>query len=119
MSGSVIFNFVENKFAIFEIFGRENKLESVVHLLRGRIEDTTLPVEKVDILVSEWMGYFLLFEGMLDSFIYARDNHLAKGGTILPNRCNLSIVGCSDTGNVQIDVNTAIGDCKITVYCYK
>ncbi|RZC40309.1 protein arginine N-methyltransferase 1 [Asbolus verrucosus] len=61
-----------------------------------RIEDTDLPVEKVDIIVSEWMGYFLLFEGMLDSFIYARDRHLAPGGLILPNKCNLSLVGCSD-----------------------
>jgi hypothetical protein len=34
---------------------------------------------KIDILVSEWMGYFLLFEGMLDSVLYARDRYLAKG----------------------------------------
>lgn len=69
-----------------------------MHLIRGRIEDTNLPVERVDVLVSEWMGYFLLFEGMLDSFIYARDNHLVQGGTVLPNRCNISLVGCSDMG---------------------
>lgn len=86
---------------------RENHLESVIHLLRGRIEDTALPIEKVDILVSEWMGYFLLFEGMLDSFIYARDNHLAVGGTVLPNRCNLSLVGCSDMGNNNIYIYVA------------
>lgn len=42
------------------------------------------------------MGYFLLFEGMLDSVIYARDNHLAPGGLLLPNRCNISIVGLGD-----------------------
>lgn len=39
------------------------------------------------------MGYFLLFEGMLDSVIYARDNYLREGGHILPNRCSISIVG--------------------------
>lgn len=71
-------------------------MHETIHLIRGRVEDTQLPVEKVDILVSEWMGYFLLFEGMLDSFIYARDNHLVNGGTVLPNRCTMSIVGCSD-----------------------
>lgn len=42
------------------------------------------------------MGYFLLFEGMLDSVIYARDHHLAPGGLLLPNRCNISIVGLGD-----------------------
>lgn len=77
-------------------------MQEKVHLIRGRIEDTNLPVEKVDVLVSEWMGYFLLFEGMLDSFIYARDNHLKQGGIVLPNRCNISLVGCSDIGNSKL-----------------
>ncbi|KAK5643429.1 hypothetical protein RI129_007274 [Pyrocoelia pectoralis] len=76
---------------------RENNLYDAIHLIRGRIEDTPLPVDKVDIIISEWMGYFLLFEGMLDSFIYARDNHLSANGVILPNRCNISLVGISDS----------------------
>lgn len=78
---------------------RANNLQERIHLIKGRIEETELPVQKVDILISEWMGYFLLFEGMLDSFIYARDNHLKEGGLLLPNRCNISIVGCCDTGS--------------------
>lgn len=57
------------------------------------MEDTALPQEKFDIIISEWMGYFLLFEGMLDSIIYARDKHLKPGGTILPNRCTMHLVG--------------------------
>lgn len=28
---------------------------------------------QVDVIVSEWMGYTLLFETMLDSVLYARD----------------------------------------------
>lgn len=81
-------------------------MQDKVHLMRGRIEDTNLPIEKVDVLVSEWMGYFLLFEGMLDSFIYARDNHLKKGGLVLPNRCNISLVGCSDMGMRTLNLIT-------------
>merc|ERR1719431_1698647 len=38
---------------------RENQLEQVVTLVRGRLEETELPYEKYDIIVSEWMGYFL------------------------------------------------------------
>ncbi|KAG5887144.1 hypothetical protein JTB14_024253 [Gonioctena quinquepunctata] len=75
---------------------RENNFQDKIHLIKGQLERIELPVEKVDIIVSEWMGYFLLFEGMLDSFIYARDAFLKPGGLILPNRCNISIVGVSD-----------------------
>ena len=35
-----------------------------------------LPVEHVDIVISEWMGYCLLFESMLDSVLFARDKWL-------------------------------------------
>lgn len=34
--------------------------------LQGTVESVDLP-EKVDIIISEWMGYFLLRESMLDS----------------------------------------------------
>ncbi len=40
---------------------------------KGRLEDLGLDKEqKFDAIVSEWMGYFLLYEGMLDTVIYAR-----------------------------------------------
>ena len=60
-----------------------------VQFLKGRLEDIEMPFEKVDIIISEWMGYFLFFEGMLDSIIYGRNNYLKEGGLILPNRCNI------------------------------
>ena len=41
------------------------------------MEKTELP-EKVDLIVSEWMGYFLLREAMFDSVIFARDKWLAR-----------------------------------------
>ncbi|XP_053681134.1 uncharacterized protein LOC128732001 [Anopheles nili] len=74
---------------------RKNNIENI-RFVKGRLEDTELPVEKVDIIVSEWMGYFLLFEGMMDSVIYARKKYLREGGLILPNRCNISIAGYGD-----------------------
>lgn len=33
-------------------------------------------MEKVDIIISEWMGYFLFYESMLDTVIFARDKWL-------------------------------------------
>ncbi|XP_067633862.1 uncharacterized protein Art3 [Eurosta solidaginis] len=71
---------------------KRNNINNVT-LVKGRLEDTALPQEKFDIIISEWMGYFLLFEGMLDSIIYARDTHLKHDGLLLPNRCTMSLVG--------------------------
>ncbi|XP_016975558.1 protein arginine N-methyltransferase 1 [Drosophila rhopaloa] len=71
---------------------RKNKVDNV-QLIKGRLEDTNLPEDKYDIIISEWMGYFLLYESMLDSIIYARDNHLNPNGIILPSRCTLSLLG--------------------------
>lgn len=67
-----------------------------VQLLKGRLEDTELPEAKYDVIISEWMGYFLLYEAMLDSIIYARENHLKPNGIILPNRCTLHLLGIND-----------------------
>jgi type I protein arginine methyltransferase len=42
------------------------------------MEEVELPVEKVDIIISEWMGYFLLYESMLDTVLVARDKYLVS-----------------------------------------
>ena len=51
--------------------------------LKGKMEEVKLPVDKVDIIISEWMGYFLLFESMIDAVIFARDKYLAPSGVLL------------------------------------
>ncbi|KAF7813912.1 Protein arginine N-methyltransferase 1.1 [Senna tora] len=55
-----------------------NGLSNVITVLKGKIEEIELPVAKVDIIISEWMGYFLLFENMLDTVLYARDKWLVS-----------------------------------------
>jgi hypothetical protein len=45
--------------------------------------------EKVDVLVSEWMGYFLLRESMLDPVINARQRWLKPGGACYPSHASL------------------------------
>lgn len=56
----------------------------VITLVKGKIEEVELPVDKVDIIVSEWMGYCLLYESMLDTVLFARDKWLVSG-TFLVN----------------------------------
>ncbi len=50
-----------------------NGLGDKITCLRGMIEEVVLPVEHVDVIISEWMGYCLLYEAMLPSVIWARD----------------------------------------------
>lgn len=92
---------------------RENNLENTIQTVKGRLENTKLD-DKVDIIVSEWMGYFLLFEGMLDSVIYARDNCLKPGGLLLPNRCNISLVA-----NGDVETHKKLIEFWSDVYGYK
>ncbi|XP_037553628.1 protein arginine N-methyltransferase 3 [Nematolebias whitei] len=80
---------------------RSNHLEDIVTLIKGRIEDIKLPVEKVDIIISEWMGYFLLFESMLDSVLHAKDLYLVDGGSVYPDLCNISLVAVGDAQKHQ------------------
>ncbi|KAG1666582.1 hypothetical protein FOA52_000549 [Chlamydomonas sp. UWO 241] len=59
----------------------------------GKVEELELPVEQVDVLVSEWMGYALLFETMLDSVLAARDKYLKPGGAMLPDIARIFVAG--------------------------
>jgi protein arginine N-methyltransferase 1 len=54
----------------------DNGYADTVEVIRGKMEEITLPVDYVDIIISEWMGYFLLYESMLDTVLYARDKYL-------------------------------------------
>ena len=42
------------------------------------------------------MGYFLLFESMLDTVLYARDKYLQPDGLMLPDRVTLNMVAIED-----------------------
>lgn len=46
-----------------------------ITVIQGKMEHVQLP-EKVDVIVSEPIGVFLLHERMLESYLYARDHWL-------------------------------------------
>lgn len=71
----------------------KNNFSHVISFVKSKIEEAVLPVEKVDIIISEWMGYFLLFESMLPSVLFARDKWLVEGGLVLPNQATMYIAG--------------------------
>lgn len=74
---------------------KQNNMEDKIEVIRGTVETVDLP-EKVEVIVSEWMGYALLHESMLNSVLYARDKWLQPGGIILPSKAELYIAPISD-----------------------
>ena len=82
-----------------------NNLDGKVKVLRGKVEELDLqPLltkhedeGKVDIIVSEWMGYCLLYESMLDSVIYARDKYLKPTGLMAPSHARMLIAPLVDS----------------------
>ena len=73
-----------------------NGMTNQITLLRGKMEEVTLPFPKVDIIISEWMGYFLLYESMLDTVLFARDNYLVPDGLIFPDKATMYIAAIED-----------------------
>lgn len=79
-----------------KIIVEKNGLKDKVTLFNAKVEEVELPVEKVDIIISEWMGYFLLYESMLDTVLYARDKWLAKDGLLFPDKATIYICAIED-----------------------
>lgn len=77
---------------------KANGYEETVKLIRGKVEEVSLPegVEQVDIIISEWMGYFLFYESMLDTVIVARDKWLKDEGLMFPDKATLYLCGIED-----------------------
>lgn len=55
-----------------------NGLDHIIKVIPGKIEELTLP-EQVDVIVSEPMGYMLINERMLETYLHAK-KFLKPGG---------------------------------------
>lgn len=101
-----------------------NGVDHIVTVIQGAVEDVILPEEDwdgmgvglaqeegdiefnddgrknqrvVDIILSEWMGYFLLRESMLDSLVRARDTFLKpKTGLMMPSHATMLLAPITD-----------------------
>ncbi|PWN30441.1 S-adenosyl-L-methionine-dependent methyltransferase [Jaminaea rosea] len=82
-----------------KVIVEKNGFGDVIHLVKGKLEDVDLglgPDGKVDVIISEWMGYFLLYESMLDTVLDARDKYLAPGGILMPDTATLYLSAVED-----------------------
>lgn len=80
---------------------KANNFEDIITVVRGKVEDITLPddITQVDIIISEWMGYALLYESMLDSVLVARDRFLKPGGVMAPSQTKM-LIGLCDASDI-------------------
>lgn len=86
---------------LLEGSGKEKEVQcsQVISVVHAMIEDLDKHIQikphSVDVLVSEWMGYCLLYESMLISVLYARDRWLKPGGAILPDTATIvRLINC-------------------------
>ncbi|CAF2070854.1 unnamed protein product [Rotaria magnacalcarata] len=71
-----------------------NHLQETIQVINKPIEDIDKFDENINIIISEWMGFYLFHESMLESVIYARDHFLnlpTRNDDITPDQ-NESIV---------------------------
>ena len=73
-------------------------------VFKGLAEEFTLGNYRADLIVSEWMGYFLINEHMLPSVIAVRDKWLKKEGLIIPQRASL-LIACYSADDLKMSAD--------------
>ncbi|VDK61841.1 unnamed protein product [Anisakis simplex] len=87
---------------------KDNNLEHIITVVHGKVEEIVeLPegIEKVDVIISEWMGYCLFYESMLNTVIYARDKWLKPDGAMFPDRAKLFLCAIEDRQYKEDKIN--------------
>lgn len=74
---------------------KANDCADIIEVRECKVEEMELS-EKVDIIISEWMGYFLFYESMLDTVLFARDKWLKPGGLMFPDKATLYLCAIED-----------------------
>lgn len=94
-----------------------NGMSDKITLLQGKMEEVELPFPKVDIIISEWMGYFLLYESMLDTVLYARDNYLNPNGLIFPDKATIYLGAIEDGDYKEEKIGCMVFPCSSSLVC--
>jgi type I protein arginine methyltransferase len=68
---------------VAKLLSVHNGFDHIVEVIHGKLEDITLP-EKVDIIISEPIGFLLVHERMLESYVQARIKFLKPDGLMMP-----------------------------------
>jgi histone-arginine methyltransferase CARM1 len=69
-------------------------------IIHGKVEEIELP-EKVDVIISEPIGFLLVHERMLESYVVARDRFLAPNGIMYPSSGSIFVAPYTDDSLYQ------------------
>lgn len=72
-----------------------NGFSPIIKVIHGDLTEVELP-EKVDIIISDWMGTCLFADSSLEPIIIARDKWLASDGVMFPSKARIVIGGIED-----------------------
>ncbi|KDO24558.1 hypothetical protein SPRG_20913 [Saprolegnia parasitica CBS 223.65] len=65
----------------------DNGFSDRITLIKGKVEEVELPVQHVDIIISEWMGYFLLYDCIKKIAMTEPLVDTVEGDAIVSNVC--------------------------------
>ncbi|MDH3583111.1 MAG: methyltransferase domain-containing protein [Phycisphaerae bacterium] len=86
----------------------ENGFGDTIRVLQNDIESLQLP-EKVDVIVSEWLGGYGVDENLLPVVVSARDRWLKPGGRMIPDTVTSWLVPAYD---IHLEQDIQFWDCK-------
>lgn len=80
---------------VAKALAKANNYEQYITVIQGKVEEVTLP-EKVDVIISEPIGFLLVHERMLESYVIARDRFLKPNGLMMPTTGSIVLSPFSD-----------------------
>jgi type I protein arginine methyltransferase len=68
---------------VARLLAEANGYGDIVQVIQGKLEEIELP-ERVDVIISEPIGFLLVHERMIESYVTARDRFLKPDGLMMP-----------------------------------
>lgn len=79
-----------------QLLVQSNNMTSVIEVVAGKIEDIDIP-EPIDVIISEPMGYMLINERMLETYLHAKKWLRSTNGSLMfPSRGDLHVAPFTD-----------------------
>jgi predicted RNA methylase len=98
---------------------RENNLQDTITVVKGCLEDKKLPIPRksADVIVSEWMGHFLICEAMIATVLIGRDRFLKPDGLLMPSSAVLFLapITLADVFEKKVDYFDDLGGVNLSL----
>lgn len=98
----------------------QNGLQDIITVINKPVEEVDFSDwkhegEKARVVISEWMGFYLVHEAMLDSVLWARDFLCEPNPLLLPSNCRIwaAVVSNEKFRNAELEIWQAPIACGI------